>query len=306
MAFFSVIISVYNKENYIQHTIKSVLNQSFKDFEVIIINDGSTDKSEAVINSFDDYRIRLLCIKNQGASNARNTGIKTATTDYIALLDGDDTWDASYLQYMFDAITAFPNINIFSAAIAQKYENKVVPVPYSFKQTELYGVYNYFKASKKYTLLTSSSVVFKKSVIEKSGVFDTSLITGEDTDMWIRFGLHFEILFINKLLTYYHHDDYSLSNTNFDLEKKPNFDSYFEYEKTNSSLKDFLDRNRYSMAVLSKLQNDNKSFLYYTSHLDRKNISIKQRLLLKSPKWLLQLLLKLQSLKGERLIYPKS
>ena len=60
------------------------------------------------------------------------------------------------------------------------------------------------------------------------------------------------------------------------------------------------------MAVSSKLQNDNKSFLYYTSHLDRKNISTKQRLLLKSPKWLLQLLLKLQSLKGERLIYPKS
>ncbi|WP_417860172.1 glycosyltransferase family 2 protein [Winogradskyella sediminis] len=305
MPFFSVIISVYNKEELIAQTIQSVLNQTFQDFEIIVVNDGSTDKSEAIINSFKDHRIKLFSISNQGASNARNTGIKKATSDYIALLDGDDTWETTYLQYMFDAIRKFPDLKIFTAAIAQKYENKVISVPYSFKQTELYGVYDYFKASQKYTLLTSSSVVFNISVIEKSGFFNTSLLTGEDTDMWIRLGLHFQILFINKLLAYYHHNIYSLSNTNFDLEKKPNFDTYFEQEKTNSSLKGFLDRNRYSLAILSKLKNDNKHFLYYTSHLDLNNISVKQRMLLKSPKWLIQLLIKLQSLKGERLIYPK-
>ncbi|WP_179333231.1 glycosyltransferase family 2 protein [Winogradskyella costae] len=306
MAFFSVIISVYNKEKHIQHTIDSVLTQSFIDFEVIIINDGSTDKSEDIINRFNDQRIKLLSIKNQGASNARNTGIKAATSDYIALLDGDDIWETSYLQYMYDAIRKFPEIKVFTVGIAQKYDHKVVPVPYSFKQTELYGIHNYFKASKRYTLITSSSVVFKKSAIEKSGVFDTSLITGEDTDMWIRFGLHFEILFINKLLAYYNYDAYSLSNRTFDLEKKPNFDTYFEQEKNNRFLKGFLDRNRYSLAILSKLQGDKKNFLYYTSHLDTNNISIRQRLLLKSPKWLLQLLLKLKSLIGEHLVYPEN
>ena len=76
--FFSVVITVYNKAAFIRSTIASVLAQSFKDFEVIIINDGSTDESAEIINSFNDNRLRLISTKNQGASKARNTGIKEA------------------------------------------------------------------------------------------------------------------------------------------------------------------------------------------------------------------------------------
>ncbi|SDH77845.1 glycosyltransferase family 2 protein [Winogradskyella thalassocola] len=306
MAFFSVIISVYNKEKHIQHTIESVLNQSFKDFEIIIINDGSTDNSEAVINSFDDHRLRLLSIKNQGASNARNTGIKAATTDYIALLDGDDTWDTSYLQYMYDAILKFPKLKVFAAGIAQKYENKVVPVAYNFQQQELYGAHNFFEASQKYSLITSSSVVFKKSITDKTGLFDTSIVSGQDTDLWLRFGMHYDVVFINKVLVYYVFNSASLSNTTFDANKKPKFDKYYKEEQQNTSLKKFLDRNRYSMAILSKVQHDKTLFNYYTSHLDSSNLSFRQNFLLHSPEWLLKLLIKIKSLKGEKIYYPKS
>lgn len=306
MAFFSVIISVYNKEKYIKHTIESVLNQTFSDFEILIVNDGSTDKSEAVIKSIVDQRIRLISTQNEGASQARNTGMKAASSNYIALLDGDDTWDHSYLQHMYDAICKFPYIKIFTAGVSQKYNDKVVPVEYSFNPTELYSKHNYFKASKKYTLITSSSVVFHESILAKTGLFDTSLISGEDTDLWIRFGLHFDILFVNKRLATYNYDVSSLSSTSFDLNKKPKFDKYFDQEKENPFLKKFLDRNRYAMAILSKLQDDKENFFYFTSHLNTSNISQRQRLLINAPKWLLILFLKIQSFKGERMDYPHS
>ena len=306
MAFLSIIISVYNKERYIKNTINSVLNQSFKDFEIIIVNDGSTDNSESIINSFEDKRIRLISTENQGASKARNTGIKQATTNYIALLDGDDTWETEYLQHMYDAICKFPDIKIFTAGLAQKYDNKIVPVIYSFEQKELYGTHNYFEASKKYSLITSSSVVFNKSILDTTGIFDSSIVSGQDTDLWIRFGLHYDIVFINKLLVYYNFDATSLSNNTFELSKKSKFDKYIDEEEKNSGLKHFLDRNRYSMAILSKLQNDKTNYDYYTSHLNVSNLNSRQKFLLKCPKWLLQLLIKVKSLQGEKIYYPNS
>lgn len=306
MSFFSVIITVYNKADYIKNTINSVLDQTYKDFEIIVINDGSTDESEKVIKTIEDERIKLITIENQGVSNARNIGIKETSANYIALLDGDDSWKTSYLQYMYDAIVSFPEIKIFTAGLAQSYKNKIVPVKYSFEQKELYAIYNYFEASKEYSLIHSSSIVFHKSVIAKTGLFDTFIVSGQDTDMWIRFGIYFDIVFINKLLVHYNFYESSLSNTTFDLSKKPKFDKYFKEEKNNFNLKVFLDKNRYAMAILSKLQNDEKHFYYYTSHLSPNNLSTKQNLLLKSPKWLLQLLLKIKSLKGEKTYYPST
>ena len=306
MAFFSIIISVYNKEKHIKNTLDSVINQSFKDFEIIIVNDGSTDNSENIINSIKDKRIKLITTKNLGVSNARNIGLKEASANYISLIDGDDSWEGSYLQHMFDAIEKFPEIKIFTAGLAQKYDTKTVPVAYSFKQTELYGIYNYFKASEKFSIIHSSSIVFSKSILTKTGVFDTSIVSGQDTDLWIRFGLYFDVLFINKQLAYYNYYPSSLSNTTFDLSKKSKFDKYYTEEKENKELKVFLDRNRYSMAILSKIQNDKKHFNYYTSHLDTNNLNFKQNFLLKSPKWLLQLLLKIIALKGEKVYYPST
>lgn len=306
MPFFSVVITVYNKANYIKNTLKSVLNQTFTDFEIIIINDGSSDGSLEVINSFTDKRIRTITIENQGASVARNTGIKEAKAQYIALLDGDDLWKEDYLNSINDAIKSHPENKIFATAIAQKYSKKTVPVSYSFKQNNLYGAYNYFEASKKYSILSGSSIVFNKSILNKTGLFDSNIVSGQDVDLWIRFGIHYDIVFINKTLAIYNHIISSLSNTTLCLKSKPKFDKYFKEEKENKPLKAYLDLNRYSMAILSKFVNDSENFKYYLSHIDLKNLNIRQRLLLKSPKWLLKVLLKLKSLKGEKVYYPEN
>lgn len=301
--FFSVVISLYNKQDYIKSTTESVLHQDFKDFELIIINDGSTDNSLKIINSFNDSRIRIITTQNKGASSSRNTGIDAAKGNYIALLDGDDLWDNAYLSYMHQAITKHTDLKVFACAIAQKYEYKEVPVPYSFKQSTLFEVRDYFKSSLKYTILTSSSIVFKKDVVNKIQGFDDSIVSGQDTDMWIRIGLHFNIVFINKILAFYRYVPSSLSNTTFEASKKPTFEKYHLLEKENSDLKRLLDVNRYSLALMSKINNQPKSFKFYKSHLNPNNLGLLKRLFLNSPKWLLTILLSIKSLKKEKLYY---
>jgi len=303
MSIFSVVISVYNKADYIENTLKSVVNQSFDDFEVIVVNDGSSDNSLEIINSINDDRISVITTENLGASMARNKGIEESNSDFIALLDGDDYWDKDYLKTIYEAISIFPNQKVFSVAIAQKYKNKIVPVNYSFNQTETFRIHNFFESSKKYSLLSSSSVVFHKAIIKQTGKFDPNIVSGQDTDLWIRFGLHYDIVFINKQLVTYTHNTNSLSNTTFNLSQKPKFDNYLTYEKDNPILKAYLDKNRYSMAILSKFQNDKKSFEFYLNNIDFKNLNTKQKLLLKSPLWFLKLLQKVKSIKGEKIYY---
>lgn len=302
--FFSVVITVYNKADFIESTIKSVLNQTYKNFEIIVINDGSTDRSEAIIKTHNDTRIKLITTENKGASHARNLGIQNANYDYIALLDGDDLWDKSYLKVFCEAIKTFPEQHIFACAASHKYGNKLIPVKYSFEQSECFKLHNYFEASKKHTIITSSSVVFHASILEQTGLFDPTIVSGQDTDMWIRFGLFASIVFINKKLAIYNHNPYSLSNTTFELKHKSKFNKYINFEKENAPLKAFLDRNRYSMAILSKIVEDPKSFQYYNTHINYNNLDSKQRFLIKSPRWLLRILIKLKSLKKQKLYYP--
>jgi len=113
MPFFSVIIPLYNKENHIQNTVKSVLNQTFQDYEIIIVNDGSTDNSVDKIKSIKEDRIKLYLTENRGVSSARNYGIKQASANFIALLDADDTWYNNHLEELHKSILKFPHADLF-------------------------------------------------------------------------------------------------------------------------------------------------------------------------------------------------
>ena len=99
MASISVIIPLFNKEHFIKKTLLSVLSQTFSDFEVLLINDGSTDGSVDVVSSFIDERITLHTTKNKGVSHARNYGVSKSSSDLIAFLDADDIWNSKKIEY---------------------------------------------------------------------------------------------------------------------------------------------------------------------------------------------------------------
>ena len=292
MPFFSIIIPVYNKVNFIENTLKSVFQQSFTDYEILLINDGSTDDSESKILAFNDPRIRYYSKKNEGVSETRNLGIEKAKSEYITFLDADDYWYPNFLEEMFLLIKSFPEQSVFSAAIEIENLKTVIPSSYSIPKISDSMIVNYFEASYKEGALFTSCAVFHKNVFEKVGNFDTTIKSGQDTDLWIRIGLIYPVVFSFKILTRYIYDPNSLSKKKSFMNRKMNFSKFSEDEKKNLALKKFLDLNRFSLAVKSKMYGDKSNFKKFTTDLDLKNLSLKKRILLNLPGILLKFLLK--------------
>ena len=126
----SIVIPLYNKEHYIEDTIKSVLAQTYSNWEAIIIDDGSTDASAKIVQSIPDSRIRLYQQANQGVSKARNHGIELATGDYIAFLDADDQWKPNYLETMNLLAEQYSNNFFFCSAHDGHYIHSLHPVSF--------------------------------------------------------------------------------------------------------------------------------------------------------------------------------
>ena len=294
MPFFSVIIPVFNKEKFIEATLKSVLNQIFIDFEILIIDDGSTDNSAKIIKRFDDPRIRYFYKENSGVSSARNDGIEKAQSNYISFIDADDYWYPDFLEEMYKIIQKHPEQKVFSAAIEIETSKKVIPASYSIIKTNDHEIVNYFTASYKETVICTSCAVFHKSIFEETGNFDIAIKSGQDTDLWIRIGMNFPIVFSWKILARYVYDENSLSKNKNYLNKKINFSKFEEHEKTNPSLKKFLDLNRFSLAIKSKLIADEENFNFYSKAIDLKKITIKKRILLLMPSVILKPLINLK------------
>jgi glycosyltransferase involved in cell wall biosynthesis len=291
MPFFSVLIPLYNKEKFIQNTLESVLNQTFCDFEIIIVNDGSTDESEKIVFEFQDARIRYFKQKNQGVSVARNLGISLAQSNYISFLDADDYWYPDFLEQMYQAITLFPQQKVFTAAIEIETTKNIFPAVYSIEKTGDFEVVNYFKASSKETVICTSCAVFHRDVFEKVGNFDVAIKSGQDTDLWIRIGLVYPIVFNWKILARYVFDPQSLSKNQSLTQAKINFSKFSNLEKSNPELKKFLDLNRFSLAIKSKIGHDKTHFETLYQAIDLENLNLKKRILLLLPAYFLQKLI---------------
>lgn len=118
--FFSIIIPLFNKEHVVSETIKSALNQTFTDFEIILVNDGSTDHSISKVEAIKDKRIQLYNIENKGVSHARNYGISKAKAEYISFLDADDYWYENHLENLHFLFNKHPKCGLYASAYKKK------------------------------------------------------------------------------------------------------------------------------------------------------------------------------------------
>ena len=205
---FSVIIPLYNKAPYIAKAIESVLGQTFRDFEVIVIDDGSTDQSLEVAKTFENKSITIISQPNSGVSTARNNGVKLAKHPYICFLDADDWWHPTFLEEMKRLITDFPDAGIYGSGyyIVKNGKERIAPigVPQGFER----GIIDYCEVYAK-TLcmpLTSISVVIPKHIFDEEKGFKSQLKFGEDFDLWIRIALKHKVILVNKPLAYYNQD----------------------------------------------------------------------------------------------------
>ena len=205
---FSVIIPLYNKAPYVAKAIESVLGQTYRDFEVIVIDDGSTDQSLEVAKTFENKSITIVSQPNSGVSTARNNGVKLAKYPYICFLDADDWWHPTFLEEMKRLITDFSDAGIYGSGyyIVKNGQERIAPigVPQGFER----GIIDYCEVYAK-TLcmpLTSISVVIPKHIFDEEKGFKSQLKFGEDFDLWIRIALKHKAILVNKPLAYYNQD----------------------------------------------------------------------------------------------------
>ncbi|MFH0855453.1 MAG: glycosyltransferase family 2 protein [Candidatus Omnitrophota bacterium] len=226
MSKISVVIPLYNKERYISRAINSVLSQTIQDFEIIVIDDGSTDNSAKVIKKIRDDRIRIIQQRNQGECAARNRGIDEVKTSLIAFLDADDEWKPQFLETILRLKTNYPNAGAYATAYERKEPNGQI-VRVKFKAIPRYPwegiIPNYFESALGNPPVCSSATVIPKTVFDTAGKFPVGEKLGGDLDMWLRVSLKYSIAFSNVIGAVYYRNalnrvsptDYSITQYRF-------------------------------------------------------------------------------------------
>lgn len=203
----SIVIPLYNKVPHIARAINSALGQTVQDFEIIVVNDGSTDGSAEVVAKMVDCRIRVVHQRNQGVSVARNRGIDEASADLVAFLDADDSWKPWFLETVLSLKDKFSHAGLFAVAYEiHKRKGRITrpnlrAIPPSFKE----GIIpNYFDSVLGDFPFLCSGVAIPKRIFGEVGKFPEGEKMGEDLDMWLRIAMRYPMVFSNRVgVTYF-------------------------------------------------------------------------------------------------------
>jgi glycosyltransferase involved in cell wall biosynthesis len=305
MPFFSVVIPLYNKENYIKETLQSVLAQTFTDFEIIVVNDVSTDNSAGKAEQIKDQRIRIINHEiNCGLSPSRNTGIINAKADYIAFLDADDLWKPEFLATIRSLILRYSEASLFATKYTEIYYGKI-PIEPSFRaQTGI--IDNFFIENLNKPIYCPSSLCVKKSVFEAEG-FYKNVYLGEDTDFNIRANLKYRLAYsAEPLVLYRMHSENQITHNKLAGRTIVDFDFYQHQNPDRADLRQFLDFQRYMWAKRYKMEGSIEEYRKLAKVISPHSLNYKQRILLKLPQFALQLIRKLKAILHKKGLNPTS
>ena len=196
----SVVIPAYNAVDYLIKTLENVFDQTFTDFEVIVIDDGSSDRTIESISNLTNPNLKIVRQANQGVAVARNKGIELASGEYIAFLDSDDLWHPTKLEKQVQCLDTNPEVGLVNTWIKNIDEHgnelSIVQAP------EVEGnVWN--QIIEENIILCGSIPMIRRSCFEKVGVFDFELLSAEDWDMWIRLAAKYSFALVKEPLVLY-------------------------------------------------------------------------------------------------------
>ncbi len=249
----SVIIPAYNAMLYLPETLDTLLGQTFEDFEVIIINDGSTDNIEEWFSTVQvkDSRLRLISQANQGQGKARNIGIQNTRGEYIAFLDADDLWAPTKLEKQVNMLDSNPEAGVVYTWVSTIDSNGAS----RGRTLKNYNQGKVWRALIQHNFLECGSTpLIRRNCFESVGLFDERLPPLEDLDMWLRISCHYKFLVVKESLVYYRkHPGSSAKNweaavRNFNLLLEKAFEN--PPSEISSSEIDTLKAKAYSVAYL--------------------------------------------------------
>ena len=208
----SVVIPTYNRESFIEETIESVLNQTFKDFEIIVVDDGSTDNTKEKLKRFGT-KIKLIEQKNSERAVSRNNGVKNSNSEYIAFLDSDDIWIKDKLEKQVNILNTRPNV-ILAYGQCLRINEKSKPIKIAKRQLNGFSGRVYENLLLR-NFITSPTPLVRREYFNKTSGFQSQYIPYEDWEYWIRFSLMGDFHFIEEPVAYYRvHKEQSVQNTN--------------------------------------------------------------------------------------------
>ena len=179
----SVVIPACNQAGYLTESIQSVLSQTYNDYEIIVVDDGSTDDTRAVVERMGGG-IRYVWQENQGLAGARNTGIRAARGEYVALLDSDDAWLPSFLASMMSLAKANPDAAVLYCGVIYM-DQWGCYLPQSGRMRIL-PTHELYETLLRYNFLIPSTIVMNRSVVASAGFFDVAFRRLQDWELWIR------------------------------------------------------------------------------------------------------------------------
>ncbi|WP_293872556.1 glycosyltransferase family 2 protein [Flavobacterium sp.] len=284
--FFSIVIPLYNKEKYVLASLQSVLNQTFENYEVIIVDDCSTDESFEIVSTIKSEKVKIIKHDfNKGLSASRNTGIKNSNGVYIAFLDADDFWKHTFLEELFLLIKSFPKAKLFAANYEEVYPNNVVLLPNNNAKNleKISMIKDFFEISLAQPLYCPSSLCVDKMVFDAIGFYNETIRYGEDVDFNIRANSSFQLAYSKKpLVAYTMVSENQITQSLIGDKIITDFD-FFDTKETSKSLKKFLDFHRYIMAKHYKAENNKAAFEKMKKGITNENLNFKQHLLLNAP-----------------------
>ena len=282
---FSVVIPLYDKEEYVAQTLKSVVGQTFQNFEVIIINDCSTDDSLNVVKTVHDHRIKIIeHSENKGLSASRNTGINAATHPYIAFLDADDYWDSTYLETIRNLIKEYPNESVFATHYRENFKDKFFIPKSNFpvsSKGKTFLVRDFFEINLGRLIVTQSCIVVHKTVFEQIGYYDENVTFAEDIDFYIRCFHTYNLAYYNDVC---HTQNAAISGsvTN-SVSHKKTFPKLHKYLNDSDSLDKFINFYTYCFYRRMKNESARKEMRVYRKQIKFNSLTVLQVLFIYLP-----------------------
>ena len=204
---FSIIVPLYNKAPYIRHALDSVAAQTYRDFELVIVNDGSTDGSLNIVNDFireeSGFKCAVYSQPNSGVAAARNNGVAVSNGEYVCFLDADDWWEPTFLEEMDRLIREYPEAGLYGMNYVYYKPGKT--------HVALHTKSGYINYPKEYLsngamMIFTSSSSSSRRVFDEMGGFPVGVKLGEDFLLWAKIALHYKVAFCEKPLAYYNND----------------------------------------------------------------------------------------------------
>ena len=205
----SVIIHTYNNEKFIAETVESVLNQTYKDYEIVVVDDGSVDGTRVALKPYMQ-KIRYHYKENGGIASAKNAGISLSETEFVAFLDHDDLWVPDKLQLQMEHFNENPQIGLVYAKYTSFRDGKELRT----KPEKGYSGW-IFKELLSKSFIQTSTVVVKRECLDAVGPYDETFFLGDEYDMFLRIARKFQCGFVDKGLTRYRVHDTNASNNDF-------------------------------------------------------------------------------------------